>query len=310
MKTIATITLNPALDRLLEIEALSADDANRVQFEKHYAAGKGIDASRVIHELGGDTIAYGLVGGTNGAEIERRLVAAGVPADFVIVEGDTRTNLLLYERSTGRQYLINASGPSLDREAFDTLLTKLYRKRGNFQAVIASGSIPKGLPASAYADIVRELSDVPVFVDADGESLSLAVEAGPWAIKPNRHEASRLLGRKVETVDEALEAARSLSTRGIEHVLLSMGKAGAVLAHQGRCWRGVGPKVEAVSAVGAGDSMVAAYTLYVTGGSSVEEAFAWSLAAGAATALTPGTELCHLEDVERLVKQVRVEPAD
>ena len=306
---IATVTLNPALDRLLEVERLSSDDSNRVLLERHYAAGKGVDASRVIHELGGSTTAYGMVGGMEGAEIKHRLEADGITADFTEVEGDTRTNLLLHERSTGKQYLINAQGPEVAPVKLDALLERLYRKRGSFQAMIVSGSIPRGLPDTAYRTLVETLRDVKVFVDADGDVLKHAVQARPWAIKPNRHEASRLLGRTVESRDEALEAAHELVGLGIEHVLLSMGKAGAILAHGGQVWYGHSPEVQAVSAVGSGDSMVAAYTLKVCQGHAPEKAFAWALAAGAATALTPGTELCHREDVERLVKEVSIELA-
>ena len=307
---IATVTLNPALDRLLEIERLSADDANRVLLERHYAAGKGVDASRVIHELGGNTTAYGMVGGMEGAEITHRLEADGIHADFTEVEGDTRTNLLLHERSTGKQYLINAQGPRVAPEKLDELLERLYRKRGSFRAMIVSGSIPQGLPDSAYRTLVERMEDVKVFVDADGDVLKQAVEARPWAIKPNRHEASRLLGRTVESRAESLQAAHDIVTFGIQHVLLSMGKAGAVLAHGGQVWFGRSPEVQAISAVGSGDSMVAAYTLKLCQGFTPEEAFAWGLAAGAATALTPGTELCHREDVERLVREVSVEPVE
>ncbi len=303
---IATVTLNPALDRLLEVDRLSADDANRVRNEAHYAAGKGIDASRVIHEMGGDTVAYGMVGGMSGAEIEARLREAGVPSDFVMVAGNTRTNLLLKDKEAGHQFLINAAGPPVTPEQFEALLTKLERKRGRFGAVIASGSIPAGLPKDAYRTIVERLADVRVFVDADGDALAEAVKAKPWAIKPNRHEASRLLGRTVETEDEALAAVRDLAALGMEHVLLSMGRAGALLATGGRIWRGRSPEVTAISAVGAGDTMVALYTLRTVEGEPPEEAFRWALAGGAATAMTPGTELCHRADVERLVRETTV----
>lgn len=301
---IATVTLNPALDRLLEIEALSPDDANRVRKEVHYAAGKGIDGSRVIHELGGETVAFGLVGGNDGAELAKRLRDEGVTTDFVEIPGETRVNLLLYERATGKQYLINAGGPPADAACLTAVLERVRKHQPG--TVIAAGSIPSGVGSEAYARLVRELPGTRVFVDADGEALAAAVAARPWAIKPNRHEAGRLLGRPVETVDEAAAAARELSAQGIEHVLLSMGKAGAVLCHGGRVWRGVSPTVKVLSAVGAGDAMVATYTLRTEQGKSPAEAFRWALAAGAAVALTPGTELCHRADVERLFAEARV----
>lgn len=302
---IATVTLNPALDRLLEIEALSADDANRVLKEVHYAAGKGIDGSRVIHELGGDTVALGLVGGNDGAELAKRLHDEGVETDFVEIPGETRVNLLLYERSTGRQYLVNAGGPPADPACLEAVIERVRKHRPG--TVIVAGSIPSGVGGDAYARIVSALPGVRVFVDADGEALASAIAATPWAIKPNRHEASRLLGRAVETEAAAAAAARELAGRGIEHVIVSLGKAGAVLCHGGRVWRGVAPSVKVLSAVGAGDAMVATYTLRTEEGREPAEAFQWALAAGAAVALTPGTELCHRPDVERLFGEAKVE---
>jgi 6-phosphofructokinase 2 len=308
MPTIATVTLNPALDRLLEIQRLSADDANRVVREETYAAGKGIDASRVIHELGGATLAYALVGGMNGQEIADRLAARGVPTNLVKVDGDTRTNILLFERASGRQFMINAAGPRVAPEDFEALLIKLERQRGRFQAVIVSGSIPLGLPPDSYAALVRRIDDCRVFVDADGDALGHAVAERPWGIKPNRHEAARLLNETVETDEDALRAVRKLMGLGIEHVLLSMGKKGALLGHQGKLWRGSSPEVKAISAVGSGDTMTAVYTLRICEGEAPAEALRWALAGGAATAMTPGTELCHRADVESLVRETNVTP--
>lgn len=307
MPLIATVTLNPAIDRLLEVERLSADDSNRVLLERHYPAGKGIDASRVIHELGGKTVAYCLVGGAGGAEIVARLQQEGVPVETVEVPGETRSNVLLFERATGKQYLINASGPVVAPEKFEEILLRMERRRGGFAACIAAGSLPVGLPKSAYADLVRRLADVRCFVDTDGEALALAVAACPWAIKPNRHEAGRLLGLTISDEAGALTAIRRLAALGIEHTLLSLGKDGALLAHGGSIWRGRAPVVPVRSAVGAGDSMVAAYTLRIVEGLAPGESLRWALAAGAATALTPGTELCHRADVERLVVETRIE---
>jgi 6-phosphofructokinase 2 len=303
---IATVTLNPSLDRLLEIDQLSADDANRVHLERHYPAGKGIDGSRVIHELGGETVAFGLVGGNNGLEVKLRLADEGVESELITIPGETRVNLLLYERATAKQYLINAQGPEATDAVVEQVLLRIRNRAP--EAVIVAGSIPAGVRKDAYARLVRGLPETRVFVDADGEALALALAARPWAIKPNKHEAGRLLGRVVETEAQALAAVRELADTGIAHVLLSMGQAGALLGTGGQAWKGVPPTVKTVSAVGAGDSMVATYTLRILEGLAPPEAFRWALAAGAATALTPGTELCHKADVERLFAEAQVTP--
>lgn len=304
---IATVTLNPSLDRLLEIDQLSADDANRVHLEKHYPAGKGIDGSRVIHELGGETVAFGLVGGNNGLEVKLRLADEGVESELITIPGETRVNILLYERSTSKQYLINAKGPEANDGVLEQVLARVKNRAP--QALIVAGSIPAGMRKDAYARIVRGLPETRVFVDADGDALAAAIEARPWAIKPNKHEAGRILGREIETEADALTAVHELAERGIAHVILSMGRAGALLGTGGKVWKGIPPTVKTVSAVGAGDSMVATYTLRLMGGDDPPDAFQWALAAGAATALTPGTELCHRADVERLVSEATVKTA-
>jgi 1-phosphofructokinase family hexose kinase len=305
--SVATLTLNPAIDRLLEVERLSEGDANRVVHEKHYAAGKGIDGARVIHTLGGTPLSVALQGGVTGRELKLRLRREGVRSLFIAIPGETRTNIVLYDRATSRQYVLNAAGPNAAPGAFENAILALRKEQPG--AVIAAGSLPVHLPLDAYLTLIGQLHPLPVFLDTDGEPLALALAGKPAGIKPNRREAERLLGNTITTDADALAAAAALAAKGICHVILSLGKAGAVLAHEGKLWRGHSPKVNALSSVGAGDALLAAYVYKLQCGLPPPEALRWGLAAGAASALRPGTELCRLEDVERLLPEARVEQA-
>lgn len=255
--------------------------------------------------LGGTPLSVALYGGVTGRELKFRLRREGVRSLFIPIPGETRTNIVLFDRATGRQFLLNAAGPVAGGGAVESAVLALRAAQPS--AVIAAGSLPAQLPAATYAALVRELRPLPLFVDTDGEPLALALAAQPAGIKPNRHEAGRLLGTSIVIDIDAIAAAAALSARGIPHVILSLGKSGAVLAHGGKLWRGRSPQVKSVSAVGAGDALLAAYVYKLFCGCAPPEALRWGLAAGAASALRPGTELCRCEDLERLLPEAGVE---
>lgn len=221
---IYTVTLNPALDRAIEVQELRNDDANRIESEKSYAGGKGIDASRVIQVLGGQSIALGFVGGFNGMELEQRLLRQGVICDFVETRGDTRTNILIYVLSTGAYTTLNAKGPDVNEVETKELLDKISGL-DDVSYMIISGSIPRGVSQDIYRQIIDIARKKGAFValDADGEVLRHGIEAGPSIIKPNIHELGRLMDREITDIQGALKAAEELKKKEIDIVLVSMG---------------------------------------------------------------------------------------
>lgn len=305
---IYTLTLNPALDRTLRVRRLAFDDANRVISEQRFAAGKGIDVSRVVIELGGSTVAFGFVGGYGGAELEGRLKQAGVPTDFVHIGSETRTNVIVSDIEANSITALNAAGPCATQVEYEQLLEKLkeYKYKSGF--FVISGSAPPGVPADAYheiTNIVKE-SNLRAVLDADGELLRRGIEGKPFMIKPNSHELRRLLGLDVEGVEQVQSAAAKLRAMGVENVLVSMGADGAVLTCEEGSFFAKPPKVEALSPVGAGDSLVAGFVLGLDTGLSFCESLTLGVAAGAACALTPGTELCKYEDVYMIRSEVQI----
>lgn len=296
---IYTLTLNPALDRTAQVKGLTFDDANRIISERRYAAGKGVDVSRAVVELGGRTLAFGFAGGYAGAELEDRLALAGVASDFVHIGSETRTNVIIRDLASNTITTLNARGPQATQGEYEQLLKKLgqYNFEPGFFAI--SGSGPPGVPDDAYRDIVNiaKGKGLKAVLDADGELLKKGIEAGPFLIKPNSHELRRLVGRDVQGLDEIKQAAEKIIDGSVENVLVSMGAKGALLVSAEGAFFAKPPPIETVSPVGAGDSLVAGFIFGLDTGLSICESLRLGVAAGAACALTPGTELCRYEDV-------------
>ena len=304
---IYTVTLNPALDRAITVERLLPDDTTRVISEKMYAAGKGIDVSRVIREMGGPTVALGLVGGFDGLQLEGLLINAGVMTSFTRISGETRTNIILREKETGRQFVISAAGP----EILSSEIGQFYQhvlQISDMSYVVLSGSVPRGVTPNLYGQLILAGKKKGAFVvlDTDGKALSESIEYRPSCIKPNRHELSRLLGREVDSEPEIISACEELHGKGIPYVLVSRGKDGLILSTKEQKIKAVAPPVEVESTVGAGDSAVAGFVLALSRDENLVECLRLACAAGTATAETPGTELCHREGVERILPRVQV----
>ena len=305
---ILTVTLNPAVDLYLSVEELSVDDVNRVLWFRRDPGGKGINVSRVIHELGGKSIALSLLGGETGEEIFRHLHAKGIWVERIPVAGSTRTNIAIKEEKNGRLIKLNEKGALVARHHLKICLERLERLSHRGDLVALCGSLPPGAPPKTYSDFIRFLRarGIRVLLDADGESLREGLRALPSFIKPNVHELARVVGRNVRTLRERITAARKLLHPKMEGVLVSMGKEGAILmSHQGS-WFSQTPKVKTESAIGSGDSLVGGFLLGLSRGKSFPESLRLGMACGTATAITPATELCHRKDVEKFLKKITI----
>ncbi len=307
---IYTITMNPALDRTIEVEGLVPEDANRILSDVRYAGGKGIDVSRVINELGGETIALGLVGGYTGFELEGRLINEGVLCDFTRISGETRTNIILVNKGEEVQYMLNAAGPRVTPAEIGLFFEKIRSIPPDADFVVISGSIPRGVSTKVYAQLITTLKAKgveKVALDADGELLREGCKAGPFLIKPNLYEFKRLTGKAPKGPREVMEEARKLMAEwGIQVVLVSMGAEGLLGVKGDEAYWAIPPKLKVVSAVGAGDAAVAGFVRGFTQGLPFPECLRLAAAAGAAVVLTPGTELCHKRDVEEILPQVEL----
>jgi len=305
---IYTLTLNPSLDRILDVEDLKPDDANRVASESRWAGGKGIDAARVIREMEGKCVALGLVGGFDGLELEGLLINEGVLTRFIRIAGETRINVFVRNRKTGAQTGLNSPGPEIRPQEVAEIFHQIRGLKDASHAMLC-GSVPRGVTPSIYAQLILTLKEKGAFValDTDGEPLRHGVSAGPDLIKPNAHEFERLLGTPAASHADIVKGSRKVMENGVGAVLATLGREGMIYTPpEGPPLFAVAPDVETVSAIGAGDSALAGFVLGLSLGRDPADCIRLASAAGAATSMTPGVALCRQEDVERLLPHVEV----
>ncbi len=309
---ILTVTLNPAVDQTKVLDRFVSGDTLRVKVSRTDAGGKGINVSRVVAELGAESVALGFAAGGLGRYVEQALKNEGVECDFVHTKGETRTNITILDESRHENTILSDRGPQTDPRSVDKLLGKLRKRLEPGDWLVVAGSIPPPLSPQVYGDIItlaREQGAHTV-LDADGPALAAGVKAKPEMVKGNRRELERLLGRHLDDETSTLEAARDVWSMGVTRAVVTRGRHGAIAMCDEGCWRGVAPKVRAVSAVGSGDAFLAGIVLTLSRGGTMEEALRLGVAAGTACVLTPGTELCHSREVGLLQPRVKVQPIE
>lgn len=306
---IATVTLNPALDKTIYIDRLLPYDTNRITKIEIDAGGKGLNASRVLKELGTETVALGFLGGRTGRQIENELRLEGVPTDFVWVAGETRTNISVQDASGAPPTMLNEPGPTISADEMEQLCRKVCDAAADSTFIVFGGSPAPGVPKDVYCrlcEVVRGCGGAKIILDSDGEPMLRGMECRPFMIKPNRDEVQRLVGIDIKGQDDALEALKLLRDKGIELVVISMGAKGAIAQDGNGIWHAVPPDIRPVSTIGSGDSMVAGIAHVLAQGGNLGEALRWGSAAGAATAMTDGTEIGQREEILALLDRVEV----
>jgi 6-phosphofructokinase 2 len=305
---IATVTLNPSLDKTLTVDGLVVDETNRFTSFRRDAGGKGINVSRVVHELGGKTIAYGFIGGIDGQIFKKLLQRKGVPVNFTPIKGETRTNIIVTDTRTRRQTRLDDAGPKISEGELLDLEKRISIFKTKPDYIVFAGSVPPGVPVDIYKRLIENSKKrgIKTVLDCDGKWFKAGIKALPDIIKPNVHEAEELLGIGLKTEKAIIEAIKTMLGMGIEIVVISRGKQGFIIGQGSRIYKVTPPFLEAVSSVGAGDSTIAGLVLKLSQGGSIEDAARLAGAAGAATVITPGTELCHKETVERLLPLIEI----
>jgi len=306
---VITVTLNPALDKTAELQDLKVGALNRLQQIRTDVGGKGINVSKMISALGGDTIATGFVGGGSGEEIVQTLERMEIPTDFVKVQGVTRTNLKVLDKGS-RLTELNEPGVSVTEKEVEELLQKIARIISRDTIFVLSGSLCQGVDSEFYARLVRAIHQQAgrVFLDVDGEAFHAAVKEKPEFVKPNKHELLEFFGLNGEfTMTDLQELCRQLMAYGIPRMALSLGAEGALFFDGNVCTKGAGLKVNAHSSVGAGDSMMGAFAYAADQKMSWEESTRLALAASAGAVTTIGTKAPAKELVESLLTQVKIE---
>jgi 6-phosphofructokinase 2 len=305
---VVTLTLNPAIDESASVAQVLSERKLRCGPTRHEPGGGGINVSRVLRRFGDEAPAIYPAGGPAGELLGRLLDAEGVTRWPVPIKGWTRENLNVLEESSGRQYRFCQAGPTLEREEIERCVGVLRGLRPAPEFVVASGSLPPGVPPDFYAHLAHLVRDSGsrLVLDASGEALRMAAEAGVFMLKPSLREFQELMESPGADEARLVELGRMLVARGgCELLVLSLGSNGALWMTAAAEGRIPAPAVPVASGVGAGDSMVAGMLHRLLRGRDVGEAVRYGVAAAAASVMNPGTALCLLEDVERLYAAIR-----
>jgi 6-phosphofructokinase 2 len=309
MTDIVTITPNPAVDLSTSVEKIVPVYKLRGTSQQRDPGGGGINVARVIKRLGGDVRAIYPVGGATGDLLRRLLDREGVPSQTFPIAGETREDFFVSETSTGHPFRFILPGPSLSQEEWQQCLTLLCRIEPSPRFVVASGSLPQGVPDDFYARVTRTAKRLgaKMVLDTSGPALAAAVAEGLDLIKPNLREMRELTGHEPNDAGEWEAAAQALVHGGkVATIALTMGHLGAVLVTRDRVLRAEPLPIMPISAVGAGDSFLGALLWQLASGGSLDQSFRYAVAAGAAALLNRGTSLCLPDDVKRLAQQVVV----
>lgn len=306
MPRIATLTLNPAMDLSTATDRVEPTRKLRCKQPHYDPGGGGINVARVLAALGGDAVAVYPAGGPFGDMLERILSDLALPQVRVPIAGDTRESFTVDETANGQQFRFVLPGPQLSVAEQQACLDAIAALDPTPEFIVLSGSFPPGVELDFFdqvAALARSL-EARLVLDCSGEALEYAAgRGGIHLLKPSLSELGTLMGSKVEGEAEQEAALRELIERGVaEIVVLSLGGEGAVLASREGIERFAALNVPVCSAVGAGDSMVGAIVLALARGWPLREAVRYGIAAGSATIMRPGTELCRAEDVERLYR--------
>ena len=303
MEKLATLTMNPAVDMSYEVDRMVDTHKMRARAERYSPGGGGINVARIFIRLGETARCYYPAGGPIGEAFQRLVDAHGLPGRRFAIAGTTRVSTTVLERSTGREFRLVPEGPQLAAQEWQDVLEAIAEARCEF--LVASGSLPRGVPDDFYARIaaIAGKAGIRFVLDSSGRGLAGGLaRGGVEIVKPSLGELGQLAGRRLEGLDEIRATAAGIVRQGqAKIVTVTMGHRGAILVSGEGSLYLPAPPVEAVSAVGAGDSFVAGMIFKLANGADLEEAFRFAMAAGTAAVCTPGTEMSRPEDIPRFL---------
>lgn len=307
METVVTLTMNPSLDISTSINSVAPELKLRCNAPTFHPGGGGINVSRAIKFLNGESTAVYAAGGHTGHRLTQLLNEEGIANQPVSIHGLTREGFAVYEESSTLQYRFNMPGPELDADEWIRCLETVFELNPKY--IVASGSLPPGVPIEFYGEITRYAKqyNIRVIVDTAGDALKRSFGKGVYLMKPNLRELELFSGEMISGEDHIREVARRLIREGLAEVMVvSMGAAGASLITEKDYAHMRAPIVKIQSKVGAGDSMVGGLVMGLADGRDLLDAVRFGIAAGTAAVMTPGTELCRESDTQRLYEQISV----
>lgn len=304
---VITVTVNPAIDDTILADRIAFEDRGYILSRGQSAGGRGLNASLVLHSFGVDTLAIVTCGGETGRIFEASVARLGIRYEAVGIEQSLRSNLIITDRQ-GLTVKLNEPGPRITEEELERLEAVIRKHLPQAKWLLLCGSLPPGAPAEFYQRLVKAAREVgvPTLLDIDGDVLQFALEYKPTVVTPNQHEASQLINKAIVTRQHFRSAVQRILAMGAESVILSLGSRGAFAATQNEIVEIVPPRVDAVSPIGAGDALNAAFVWARVNGHDFVTAAKWGVAAGTASARLPGMRFADLEQTREIFAQMEV----
>lgn len=303
---IYTVTLNPAIDRELVVSNIKCDTVLRATEWRIDFGGKGFNVARMLNVLETPSVALGFAGGGNGKILHDGLRGIGIETDFVWVEEETRTNVSIVASDFPQYVKVNEPGPTISEAHLAALEQKIRGLAQTGDWWVLAGSLPPNVPPFIYADLISiiQAAGGHAILDTSGEALHHGCKAKPFLVKPNTAEARKLTALDIDNSAQLANAAEAIQAMGPEHVVISMGKRGAILANGKKIWAAQSPDIIELNPIGAGDAMVGGLVCGLSRGQSLREAFALAIACGAATAAQRGTSVGTTGKINELLDQI------
>jgi tagatose 6-phosphate kinase len=306
---IVVVALNPALDITHHVDRVDWSGVNRPSGVRAEPGGKGLNVARTLRRLDADVLVLGLIGGSTGDAVRSALAASGVAADFTDIAGETRRTFAVVDTGRGEVALFNEPGPPVSAAEYERLRATYQQALAGCEAVVLSGSLPVGVPADAYAELIRlaAAGGVPAVLDTSGEALRRGAAAGPAVVKPNLAELEATVGRAVPADPSAVAgAAAELRSHGAEAVVVSLGADGLLAVTGDGTWLAAPPRAVAGNPTGAGDAAVAGLARGLALGRPWPERLRHAAALGAAAVVAPVAGEVSLADYGRALRDIEL----
>lgn len=306
---IATVTLNPALDVILEVNNLKLDHYNKVHNAQITSGGKGINVSKAVRGCGRETIALGFLGGGRGRIIEEELRELGITTNFWHIEEKTRSNIIIWDKKTGQHTLLSEPGPRVTEYDLEMFRSIFYRVMSQCSIVTLSGSLPRGVPVDIYANLITIAKErgVKTVLNASGEPFIKGLERKPFLAKPDIRESNKVFGIVIDTEKDAINAAKEVVRRGAEIAVVSLELEKDIIATRDELWFAETTYHKIVNLIGAGDALIAGFAIALTEEEkNFKEVIKFSMACALASASREEEEFSSREEVEKCLQFVNI----
>jgi len=305
---ILTITLNPSIDRRYTLEQFEKGEIFRAGDVQYTPGGKGLNVTRVIQSFQEPVIATGFLGGFSGKYILNELNKAGIDHNFIPINGETRSCLAIIS-DDGIQTEILESGPIINEEEmvrFKSLYKSFIK---DYDIIVASGSLPRGLHADMYKELIRigKTQGKRFILDSSGEALEYGIEASPFLVKPNKEELENLMERAINSEKDIIDGANYILNKGVNIVVVSLGKDGSMVFHENKIYRVRVPKIKAINPVGSGDAMIAGFAISLIRDYDFQHMLKFAAACGTANAMEAETGKVDRDNVKNIMNKIIVE---